>query len=358
MSDDQGQEEFLAGALGVLVQDPPAVCEVDIAQAVRVARRRMRRRRAGVGGVALALAAAVAVGLVAAPARSAGPATGKEHSVVDPRDPVTADADFGWLPPGMRSTDSLSAPGTGMGREAIATAGTAGPHTPTLTLYLYPQGVDPAQGNTSVLPGWTVGAQAPDVNGRAAYWLKSTNPEDVMAVLRWRAADGRWAEMRAANMPARGLSGSMLRTAASVTVGERSAPMAFTVNGLPGLRMFQASVTVTELDGRQALTDDLLAFSLAGKDGSSPAYYLTVSPHTGAPPLAFPALGTQASANSGLVRTCTTAHGLDACLVAFGIHGPGTTPPDLAALGGLKGLLNRVTLLGPDPRSWTTDVLR
>ncbi|ETK34125.1 sigma factor [Microbispora sp. ATCC PTA-5024] len=50
---------------------------------------------------------------------------------------------------------------------------------------------------------------------------------------------------------------------------------------------------------------------------------------------------------------CTAAAGLDACVSAGG-----RTPAALASIGGLRGMLDRITLLGTDERDWTTDVIR
>jgi hypothetical protein len=367
MNDDQAQEEFLARELSVLVQDPPAVCGVDVAEAVRVGRRRVRRRRAGVGGIALAVAAAVTVGAFAMPAKSAGPATGKRHPVVDSHDPVTVDASFGWLPPGVQTTTFQTSPKAANSRETVARAGTgnAGSRTPTLLLYVYPKGIDPTAPHESLRPWWTYKAKAPDVNGRAAYWLKSSNPADAAAgaaLLRWQAASGRWVELQARNMPAQELPETMLRTAAAVTVEERSVPMPFNLKGIPGLHWFQSSSTLTQQEAGPVLVSSSVGFILLDKTDSSPAYYLTVSPHTGAPPLAitstFPSMSEQAKRTGGFTQTCTTAHGLDVCLTVLENLTPGNTPPNLAAAGGLTGILNRITLLGTNPQKWTTDVLR
>jgi hypothetical protein len=48
---------------------------------------------------------------------------------------------------------------------------------------------------------------------------------------------------------------------------------------------------------------------------------------------------------------CTTSAGLDACVW----HGGSSAAFD--EIGGAKGLLKHVTLLGPDEKNWTTDVL-
>jgi len=363
MSEDQEQQDFLAGALGVLVQDPPAPRGVDIAEAIRVGRRRrVRRRGAAAGGLALAVTAAIAAGAMVSPPSSADPATGMNHVVVDSRDPVTADADFGWLPPGMRWTTFATRPKAAMGSEIIATD--AQPDSPassasTLTLYVYPKGTDPAKADQAISPWWTYKAAAPPVNGRPAYWLKSSNPGQTTAVLRWQAADGQWAELQAAGTTTPTPTSAMLRTAAAVTVQEHSVPLPFTIQRLPGLGVFAASSTLVQGDGRQALDDSSIGFTLMDKQDSSPAYYLTVSPHTGGAPQSYPALSKQAIKNGGgFTQVCTTAHGLDACIEAPADLVSRNSPPNLVAIGGLKGLLSRVTLLGPDPRDWTTDMLR
>jgi hypothetical protein len=363
MSEDQEQQDFLASELGVLVQDPPAPRGIDIAEAIRVGRRRrVRRRGAAAGGLALAITAAIAVGAIVSPASGADPATGMNHVVVDSRDPVTADADFGWLPAGVPWTTFASRPKATMGNEIIATGAHLGDSPagmPTLTLYVYPKGIDPAKADEAISPWWTYKAAAPPVNGRTAYWLKSSNPGQTTAVLRWQAADGQWVELQAGGMATTTLTSDMLRTAAAVTVEEHSVPLPFTIQRLPGLGVFVASTALVQRDGRQVLDHSSIGFTLMDKQDTSPAYYLTVSPHTGAAAQSYPALGKEAIKNSGgFTKVCTTAHGLDACIEAPADLVSGNSPSNLAAIGGLKGLLSRVTLLGPDPRNWTTEMLR
>ncbi|TQS22511.1 sigma factor [Microbispora sp. KK1-11] len=50
--------------------------------------------------------------------------------------------------------------------------------------------------------------------------------------------------------------------------------------------------------------------------------------------------------------TCTSATGLDLCVQ---VDGP--VPASLRAIGGPRGLLDRITVLGADERDWTTDVI-
>jgi hypothetical protein len=44
--------------------------------------------------------------------------------------------------------------------------------------------------------------------------------------------------------------------------------------------------------------------------------------------------------------------------LVYCISSTGKLPPAVTAIGGLQGLLKKVTVLGPDPQNWTTDVLR
>ncbi|MBC3844344.1 hypothetical protein GXW82_41865 [Streptacidiphilus sp. 4-A2] len=77
---------------------------------------------------------------------------------------------------------------------------------------------------------------APDVDGRQAYWASSSATDaldDDRPMLRWRTADGRWAELTASGFPAQGLEQTMLRTAAGITLGTRPVPLPFYISGWP-----------------------------------------------------------------------------------------------------------------------------
>ncbi|MEZ0064277.1 hypothetical protein ABIA32_000255 [Streptacidiphilus sp. MAP12-20] len=369
MSDDRAREMLLARELGVLVQDPPPPSGVDVAEAARVGRRRLRRRRAATGGVALALATAVTAGALALPAKnpgpgpSPGPATGETHHVVDPHDPATTVATFGWLPPGTWSqtidTPLLPPSAKGQATGPVTSADEGGNPAsihPKLILIVHPRGNAPWPPAASGFSQWTNTPKAPDVNGHPAYWLETSNlGKSSPAGLGWQVSDGRWLEMQVKSMPAAGLPEALLRTAAAVRFERYSVPMPFSLKPPPGMRVDDASATLTQQGGRPVPADESIEFALIEANGHSLNYHLTVSAHQAVPP---PDISGWFTGPNAFSRTCKTAQGLDACLFVTDHLTPSNTPSNLAALGGLRGLLDSVTLLGPDPKNWTTNVLR
>jgi hypothetical protein len=343
------QEEALAWALGALVQDPAPPCAVDIGAVVAAGRRSRRRRRTFVAATLAVLLAVGAAALTLPSRRVQQPDTHSRHAVLDPHDPLRVDAQFGWLPPSMRSvsTGSSLEPKVANPRQVWATSADLLTDTtgPRLVLYAFPKGVDPqvTPADDPYVTGQNAGL-APEVNGRQAYWRSSLPKRPAALELRWLSPDGTWVELVSFGAPEISKS-DLLHVASDVTVESTSLPMPFFVTHSTGIRVMNASEQVS-LRGQHALAGPVFTLSLAF--GSEYVYYFTVSAHTGAPPIAVPVQSALAERNSRSSQLCSTQRGLDICVKTLG--------PEPAA--GLRAALDHIQPVGPDHKSWTTDVLR
>jgi hypothetical protein len=247
-------------------------------------------------------------------------------------DPLVAEAEFGWLPDwvgGARGVGYESTFESGVITQARGT----GQDAPRIMLILFPQGVTPTLGTSGGQPEYKV--TAPPVNGRTAYWVKTAPDPGQSSTgelqLRWLTESGRWAQIQAYPMGGADAEQTILRVAAGVTVQARQIPLPLQITGLPG--DFKASYSMLsrpDLDGTGAWNVQLI-FNKGDKSFVS----VDVKPTPAVP-------GSQG---------CTTDNGLQVCVSGTNADGM------LAQVGGVQGLLGKVTLLGADDSAWTTDVL-
>ena len=189
-------ETGLRTLLGQLADSDAPPDRFDLQQAISTGSRIRRWRRVRAYGSVLA--AGLAVALLALPAQRAlhrPPAGGHPH----PRSTAPARfstlvpyASFGWLPPQLRigvqgGTMSRSEP------DQLLLFAEPGPNTAPVMLTMYPAGkcrlVGTALPCSPYNTEWQVLSRAPDVNGRAAYWLKGGQG------LAWQYAPDGWAEL-------------------------------------------------------------------------------------------------------------------------------------------------------------------
>ena len=343
----------LTAALTDLAQAPAPPSSIDAARARAAGRRRMRLRTAawtsGVMAVALAATltpAALMNSVDPSPAASEPPAIDRSRS------PLVSRVEFGWLPSyfgavsynegyhGVFADVRGTEPSRHVGELELM---------PSVVLSAYPRGTEPPPDRLTNdspdldppnPPEWHQ-VPAPAVNKRPAYWLTrdaadALNGGDIF--LRWQVARDQWALINAYYLPDDAPKQEVvLRIAAAAKVGDRAVPMPFYITGMPaGLELDEAS-----LFRRQILQDGppWSAGLLYSVPGTTYTLGIGVSP--------------TATQKPSRGKTCWTVDAFDLCIIAMN-----GVPPALDAIGGVEGLRSRVTILGPDERNWTTDVLR
>jgi hypothetical protein len=325
---------LLVQALDELAEAPAPPSRIDIERARTSGRRRLHLRRAGVLGGLAALVLAASLTVTALPGPESG--SGKRATETDAAaagevgtDPLTAHASFGWLPP------TIVGVGYQVGaHDDLAMARGTGQNPTTILLKVYPAGTTPGLG-TFATGATQVRVPTEPINGRSAYWVSADSADPTNAgdtYLRWQTADGRWAEIHAYYLISSDLQGVLRHVASTVTAGEAAVPLPIRVKGLPaGFRLDEA-ILDRPAPGSGAWTLQLI-YSVDGGFVD-----INVAP-----------AGAEGRPADG---ACATAHGLQVCVEA-----PQGVPPSLAAIGGTKGLLDRITPLGMDEHNWTTNVI-
>jgi hypothetical protein len=332
----------LTEQLEKLAQEPAPPSSIDITKARMLGRRRLLRRRVawvGVTGFAIAVSLSLsslpglATKVFSPPAQRA---TNAPTSAAAEHNPLIAPATFGWLPASIAGVGYSAGYEQGsQGTTAVALGrGKAGPR---ILLSLYPTGVTPPLGNFAGVR--YVKVPAPPVHGRSAYWLTSdtaapTNQRAGAGILRWQTKDGRWAQIDAYYLNTPDLPGTLLHVADGVIVNDVAVPLPLHITDLPaGFQITQIDLNRPAIDGHGSWR---LQMFYGAKSGTNIS--IIVRPTAGAP-----------APDKGM--TCTKANGLDLCLAV-----DGDPSPSLTAIGGLQGLLHRITLLGTDEHNWTTRV--
>jgi hypothetical protein len=356
----------LRPALVELADSPAPPTTIDPARARVDGRRRIRRRRFTAAGSAAALLLGIALVPVVWPEREPrAPTTGPEPSAaasaasaastppasapptIGPpppigtggRAPLVAEAAFGWLPGAFIGVgyfarfdgSSVVARGAGI----PARVAWLPPEVPMIWLHLYPNGETPplALGGS---PEFKV--PAPPVNGREAYWATSNRADPLNAgggiYFRWKVAANRWAQIQLSRLVDADLQGVVHRIAREVRVGDYDVPLPFYVTGgLPAeFTMYQITLD------RPAIEKGPWNLALI-YTGQGTTVGIAVIPDP--------------TAADGRQGNCVTANGVRLC-----IELPNVTAPALEAIGGVAGLLDRITVLGADESTWTTEVFR
>ncbi|MER5862779.1 hypothetical protein [Kitasatospora sp. NPDC002040] len=360
----------LRAGLEAMVEIPGPVSGVDLQRAQRDGRARLRRRRQGlaVAGATLAVGAVLTVTLVASggtggavgPAMGASgspspSATGPSRAASAPvvsqttasytgRDPLTVEADFGWLPSGI---DDVRYQLAFDGMTVHATSSRAAVNDARATMFrlrAYPAGVTPELSG-SVVGSQAVRVAAPAVNGQEAYRVTSDGLADTEGpnLLRWRSADGRWLELESGYLDRADREQVPLRIAAGVRLERRALPLPVRIRDVPaGVVLSSASFERRTESGKE--TWRLLL------NHSTPAGYFSTLV---VPAMAHPS-GTPTapggSIDTGEREDCRPDQGLEICVASI-------QDAALGPVGGLQGWLGKVSLLGTDPAKWTTDVV-
>ncbi|MFD8707518.1 hypothetical protein ACFV1W_33880 [Kitasatospora sp. NPDC059648] len=337
----------LAARLSALADEPAPPPGFDVTASITRGRARRRIRRAG-AVVAVSAATALVVGLATllhpgngnaaptAPAASgtaaATPAPLPTGPAVDGTPLLTSELKVGWLPDWVDRDHGLGYASGSFGSNITA-------YEPKLAMRRL-QIVLLAPGPEPALNRHPDEAKVPaePINGRTAYWVEHpTEPryDTSTRVLRWQAADGRWAQITAMHYAQTPIpDADLVRIAESVTSTSRDVPLPFWLSGLPAsVRPDEASLThptgtpVWESTLGLKVGDKVVSVAVAPEDSK----LMGLRPES----------------------KCRHEAGLQICATAL----PEILPL-LDQVGGLTGLLDRVHVTGPDESTWTTSNLR
>jgi hypothetical protein len=318
------------------VPAPPMVLDVERARRDGGRRRRLRTATVVAGCAAVVVAGGLTAVGIANPSAPAAPVAAPippPDQVAPPKpaptdDPLVARASFGWLPSAFTGVEY----GVGAHGDYSLAIG-RGDLAPMIWLAVFDR--EPPL-DRHQLSGKAVSVPT-RIGDRNGYWV-TTNAGDPLnggdSYLRWPTGDGRWAEIHAYYLDFPEVQQALLRVAGDVEFENRPVPLPLHIAGLP------AGFTLA--DGqlwRRPDTDGVpwklqLYYSVNGAN-----VVIEVAPPGGTDPkMANP--------------VCTTKNRLRACVT---VDRP--TAAGLGAIGGQQGLLDRITLLGPDEKGWTTHVI-
>lgn len=356
-----GDVTDLRTRLEELADWPAPASSFDPARTAAVGRRRVLALRTSAVAGGAALAVAVTIGIVRAFA-PAGPLPAVAASGIG-ADPMAKFADFGWLPASLPNVSYIAAT-SAAGSDVVAQGYKTPDGAPRVDMqFLTGKGPGTPTADERLVP-----AKLND--GRQAYWLIQAHSGGDFAgdvQLRFPAEDGRWMSLtwgvnwgnildhsKISGVPASSVSTDpgthrtaptsvplsaqwqrdLLHMATEVTDTPAQIPMPVRITGLPP--SFQPDMTFlwrpsASGEGAPGTWSVLLSF-----DSNSVAH-VEVGPHN--------SLGDTSHAE------CTTSAGLDACVWTGG------SSAAFNQIGRSKGLLKLITLLGPDEKNWTTDVL-
>ncbi|MGK4582509.1 hypothetical protein [Kitasatospora sp. HPMI-4] len=377
------EETELAAELSALAEGSAPPSGVDVHEALRHGRGRLLRRRVVlltaatvVVASSVALAAALpgsgkAEGPAARPTvtvspspsgvstwnpippptgPAAAPSGSRTPAPLTGMDPLISDGRFGWLPDSIK-TISYSLESNGGWANAQGDPEKLG--SPSFHLKVYPAGVTPELPNfpdgKPNLPGFTPGnhairVDAPPVNGREAYWITASDPNFAkdLNLLRWKTAEGRWAELDSGHLPDEDGQRLPLRVAAGVTTGHWQVPLPLRISDMPK----GYTVNSVTLDQSRDGNDFRLDMSVGA--AANEVIAVTVKPDVPEPEQTGP---------SGMPikqqpMTCKSEHGVKVCIKAL------ENPEHVFdPASGAQGLLNRITPFGTDQTKWSTAML-
>ncbi|MEY9933345.1 hypothetical protein ABH926_007998 [Catenulispora sp. GP43] len=343
MTDDLYPTQTLATALHTMADsDQPPV--MDVEHVLREGRHSLVRRRMAAlgGGTAVLAASALAVGTLTGMGSGVGggsePAASSTSYVVDPHDPVVTHWQFAYVPPGM-----IAYGGYDPTDEQVSTMMES--ESGRFQLELTPMQAPIAIGGKGAsAPTQKVPVKVPGTT--TAYWLGYGNDRIIlsngeggeMADLALRLKSGQWVQIGVNNLEERkDWKEQALKAAASLVKKDRSVPMPFRVAEVP--QSFKPLPGGNALH-KNGLTNADIGFRL-GQDQHAPTVGI----------FAFTTGAEKIPAQHGTEYTCRDSNGLTVCV---SVSDP--EPKELKAVGGARGLLDRVTSLGNNPANWTTDV--
>ncbi|OXM63716.1 hypothetical protein [Amycolatopsis vastitatis] len=309
---------------------PPPRIDVGRARHIGGRRRRVRTTALVVGSAAVVAAGGVVAVSVFRPSPAPAPvavAPAPRPVSVAPAptdNPLVAKASFGWLPEEIKGIEYAAG---GHGDTVLAIG--RGDLAPMIWLSVDDREPGPPR-DLSGTP-----KQVPQkVGGRDGHWI-TTDVNDPLnhgdSYLRWPTPDGRWAQLHTYYLARPDLQQALVRVAGEVTFGPRAVPLPLRISSLPpSFRLSDASTS------RRPDTDGVPWQLVLQYSSNGALVTINVSPP-----------GARRTYGLGDPR-CTTKNGLRACVAI--------DHPQAAGIDA-QGLLDRVTLLGPDETKWTTHVI-
>ena len=326
--------------LHAMAEEPAPADPVDIAGAIRVGRRRLvRRRLARTAGVGV-LACAVGLGVFALPGGGTEVSAAKGgtgRGTLQGADPLVAPYRFGWLPPSFNSigAGSIDSGQQGVESQPEAFALLRGDDAVNIGYYRLDKGEQPdltGFAHGKVVNGTEV-ATAP-IDGRPAFWVVLPGLPQRQQLF-WKLPDGQLAGLVGENLPGRVAdpTGTLRRIAADIREGDRPVPLPLRISGLPKEFSLRNVTLTTDLNNDRSWTEtvqyatpsgvifNIWATAGTGWEGGTP--------------------GAATATTKGVLVSVFKQNQADAA--------------SLDAVGGLKGVLNHVVVLGDDSANWTTE---
>ncbi|WP_042450833.1 hypothetical protein, partial [Streptacidiphilus jiangxiensis] len=258
-------------------------------------------------------------------------------------DPLTQGVEFGWLPAGIQQGTIQDTEWDG---QAFTAAGSAS--TPGVMASVQLKGHDFVVDTPSPIHPAMHAVPGPLVHGRPSHWMVDQGGRSYHGgeyILRWYLPDGRGAQvlLAGAKLGEATARATALRVAENLRfpAAPEGTPLPYYVTGLPAGEHLVSVSFVQHTAGLGRPWQVSAAYTTRNAaDWQSTAggeIDWQIAPHVAGKPL------------MGGDR-CVTRDGLDLCVEGGG--------PALEAVGGLDGLLNKITVLGTDPAHWTTEVNR
>jgi len=328
--------------LNEMAEEPAPADPLDIAGAIRVGRRRLvRRRLARTAGVGV-LACAVGLGVFVLPGGGTEVSAAKGgvgHGTLQGTDPLVAPYGFGWLPAGFNNLGSgwITSGEKGVEQQPEAIALLRGNDAVNISYYRLDKGEQPTLDGFvkgKIVTGTEV-ATAP-INGMPAFWgVLPGMPQRQQ--LFWKLPDGQLAGLEGDNLPGHVAdpAGTLRRIAAEMREGDHPVPLPLRISGLPKEFMLRNVTLTTNLNNNASWTEMV---QYATPSGVVFSIWATAGP------------GWQGGA-AGTGTVSVTTKGV--LVSAFKENQSNTASLD--AIGGLKGVLNHVVVLGNDSANWTTE---
>ncbi|WP_194894441.1 hypothetical protein [Catenulispora pinisilvae] len=361
---DRHSFDALSSRLTDLADAPAPPSPFDPARVAAVGRRRVLATRASAVGGSGVLAVAAVFGIVAAFAPSAPSAIA---AAAAPRsgigaDPLVKYADFGWLPDSLPNV-SYEAPIKREDSDVVAQGNKSPEGAPRVDLQPLPgDGPGGPNAHERMIPVTLD-------DGRKAYWVTQSGNQGQFAgffQLRFPSKEGRWFalawDVNWNESPASvaKISGVPLNSAASAD----NAPP----TSVPVSAQWQATLLRIATQVNDTPVPVPMPFSVAGLPANfqpdkaflwRPAAFGDGAPGTWSALLTFDSdvgtvtieVGPHGSVSKTKDDKCKTSAGLDACVELAG------KVAGLNEVGGPKGLLKLLTLLGLDEKQWTTNVI-
>lgn len=288
------------------------------------------------------------------PAASSADGSVRAAPSLDSTDPFTVGAKFGWLPSGFASTKAT------LTNDAVTLVASSSPlasgASDTISLSTFPVGWS-EQTILDAIGSGAIATTAPTptsfptpvssptpveaINGHAAYQVRSspTRAATRATTLLWQLADATWAQIEAqfpVATPAADEESELRHVAETVVPDPTPLALPMHITGLPSY----ATANILEVAYPTTVTN--AAWSVEVGLIVDRAYLVY---DIGPAGRATPTFATDP-------RACVMQNGIEGCVTFVS----GELSSSLQNAGGVQALARAITLRGPSPSTWTTDV--